>query len=114
MQEIAAPLAPASEILPSDPLGPEQAAQLDGIQQLNQLKKELAATIEYQQSIIEQREATNEELRAANEEIQSSNEELQSTHEEMETAKEELQATNEELTTVNDELRNPEFGVNPG
>lgn len=79
--------------------------RVDGGQQLNQLKQELAATIEYQQSIIEQRETANEELRAANEEIQSSNEELQSMQEEMETAKEELQATNEELTTVNDELR---------
>jgi two-component system CheB/CheR fusion protein len=68
------------------------------------LKQELAATIEYQQSIIEERESANEELRATNEEIQSSNEELQSTYEEMETAKEELQATNAELTTVNDEL----------
>jgi two-component system CheB/CheR fusion protein len=77
----------------------------DGNQQLIQLKQELAATVEYQQSIIEQRETANEELRAANEEIQSSNEELQSMQEEMETAKEELQATNEELTTVNDELR---------
>lgn len=79
--------------------------QGDGNQQLNQLKQELAATVEYQQSIIEQRETANEELRAANEEIQSSNEELQSMQEEMETAKEELQATNEELITVNDELR---------
>jgi two-component system CheB/CheR fusion protein len=76
------------------------------------LKQELAATIEYQQSIIEERESANEELRATNEEIQSSNEELQSTYEEMETAKEELQATNAELTTVNDELhhRNLELG----
>lgn len=76
------------------------------------LKQELAATIEYQQSIIEERESANEELRATNEEVQSSNEELQSTFEEMETTKEELQATNEELTTVNDELyhRNLELG----
>ncbi|HBE80840.1 MAG TPA: hypothetical protein DDW65_24095 [Firmicutes bacterium] len=79
---------------------------------MNQLKKELAATIDYQQSIIEQRESANEELRAANEEIQSSNEELQSTHEEMETAKEELQATNEELITVNDEIRNRNTELN--
>lgn len=91
---------------------PEPASQSDEVYQLNQLKKELAATIEYQQSIIEQREAANEELRAANEEIQSSNEELQSTHEEMETAKEELQATNEELITVNDEIRNRNAELN--
>jgi two-component system CheB/CheR fusion protein len=90
----------------------EQGNQTDEIRQLNQLKKELAATIEYQQAIIEQREAANEELRAANEEIQSSNEELQSTHEEMETAKEELQATNEELITVNEEIRNRNAEVN--
>ncbi|HEX3048749.1 MAG TPA: chemotaxis protein CheB [Bacillota bacterium] len=91
---------------------PEPGIHSDEIRQLNQLKKELAATIEYQQSIIEQREAANEELRAANEEIQSSNEELQSTHEEMETAKEELQATNEELVTVNEEIRNRNAEVN--
>lgn len=93
-------------------LEPEQGNQSEEVSQLNQLKKELAATIEYQQAIIEQREAANEELRAANEEIQSSNEELQSTHEEMETAKEELQATNEELITVNDEIRNRNAELN--
>lgn len=96
----------------SDQPEPGHAIQPDEVHQLNQLKKELAATIEYQQSIIEQREAANEELRAANEEIQSSNEELQSTHEEMETAKEELQATNEELITVNDEIRNRNAELN--
>jgi two-component system CheB/CheR fusion protein len=101
-----------SEKTGSSALEPEPGNHSDEIRQLNQLKKELAATIEYQQSIIEQREAANEELRAANEEIQSSNEELQSTHEEMETAKEELQATNEELITVNDEIRNRNAEVN--
>jgi len=77
------------------------------------LKKELEATREYLQSIIEEQEAMNEELRSANEEIQSSNEELQSTNEELETAKEELQSSNEELTTLNDELesRNDELAV---
>jgi two-component system CheB/CheR fusion protein len=69
------------------------------------LEKELAATKEYLQSVIETQEATNEELQSANEEILSSNEELQSTNEELETAKEELQSANEELSTVNDELR---------
>jgi two-component system, chemotaxis family, CheB/CheR fusion protein len=69
------------------------------------LERELAATKEYLQSVIETQEATNEELQSANEEILSSNEELQSTNEELETAKEELQSANEELTTVNDELR---------
>ena len=52
------------------------------------LKRELEATRDYLQSIIEEQEAMNEELRSANEEIQSSNEELQSTNEELETAKE--------------------------
>lgn len=75
------------------------------------LKRELEATREYLQSIIEEQEAMNEELRSANEEIQSSNEELQSTNEELETAKEELQSSNEELMTVNEELghRNDEL-----
>jgi len=75
------------------------------------LKRELEATREYLQSIIEEQEAMNEELRSANEEIQSSNEELQSTNEELETAKEELQSSNEELTTLNEELesRNEEL-----
>ncbi|HEX3582056.1 MAG TPA: CheR family methyltransferase [Thermoanaerobaculia bacterium] len=75
------------------------------------LKRELEATREYLQSIIEEQEAMNEELRSANEEIQSSNEELQSTNEELETAKEELQSSNEELITLNEELesRNQEL-----
>ena len=72
----------------------------------SRLKRELDATREYLQSIIEEQEAMNEELRSANEEIQSSNEELQSTNEELETAKEELQSSNEELTTLNEELEN--------
>ena len=80
--------------------------------QMESLRRELTATKEFLQSIIEEREAANEELRSANEEILSSNEELQSTSEEMETAKEELQSANEELTTVNEELqhRNVELG----
>ena len=68
------------------------------------LKRELAASREYLQSIIQELEAANEELQSANEEILSSNEELQSTNEELDTAKEELQSMNEELNTVNDEL----------
>jgi two-component system, chemotaxis family, CheB/CheR fusion protein len=70
------------------------------------LRRELDATREYLQSIIEEQEAMNEELRSANEEVQSSNEELQSTNEELETAKEELQSSNEELITLNEELQN--------
>jgi two-component system CheB/CheR fusion protein len=72
--------------------------------QVARLKRELEATREYLQTVIEEQEGMNEELHSANEEIQSSNEELQSTNEELETAKEELQSTNEELTTLNDEL----------
>lgn len=75
------------------------------------LERELAATKEYLQAVIETQEATNEELQSANEEILSSNEELQSTNEELETAKEELQSANEELSTVNDELRSRNMEV---
>ena len=77
------------------------------------MQRELAATRDYLQSVIEDKESANEELRAANEEVQSANEELQSINEELETAKEELQSTNEELVTVNDELsgRNAELGA---
>jgi two-component system CheB/CheR fusion protein len=79
---------------------------------LADLRRELAASREYMQSIIQELEAANEELQSANEEILSSNEELQSTNEELDTAKEELQSTNEELNTVNEELhsRNEELG----
>jgi len=73
--------------------------------QVDLLERELAASREYLQSIIQELEAANEELQSANEEILSSNEELQSTNEELDTAKEELQATNEELNTLNEELR---------
>ncbi|HEU0209876.1 MAG TPA: chemotaxis protein CheB [Candidatus Udaeobacter sp.] len=74
--------------------------------ELGELRRELVASKESLQAIIEEQEATNEELKSANEEIESSNEELQSTNEELETAKEELQSTNEELTTLNEELSN--------
>lgn len=81
-------------------------------QEIEGLQKELIASREYLQSIIQDLEAANEELQSANEEILSSNEELQSTNEELDTAKEELQSTNEELNTVNEELhgRNEELG----
>ena len=80
--------------------------------ELTQLRRELDASREYLQSVVEQQEASNEELKSANEEILSSNEELQSTNEELETAKEELQSTNEELVTLNETLqnRNAELG----
>ena len=69
------------------------------------LERELAASREYLQSVIQELEAANERLQSANEEVLSSNEELQSTNEELDTAKEELQSTNEELNTVNEELQ---------
>lgn len=79
--------------------------------QVEMLERELAASREYLQSIIQELEAANEELQSANEEILSSNEEFQSTNEELDTAKEELQSTNEELNTLNEELhgRNDEL-----
>src|SRR5436190_559372 len=80
----------------------KMAAQRD----VTELRRELFASKESLQAIIEEQEATNEELKSANEEIESNNEELQSTNEELETAKEELQSTNEELTTLNEELSN--------
>jgi two-component system CheB/CheR fusion protein len=89
----------------------KSAAPVAETKQTIRLKRELEATRDYLQSIIEEQEAMNEELRSANEEIQSSNEELQSTNEELETAKEELQSSNEELMTLNEELehRNDEL-----
>ncbi len=67
------------------------------------LERELRATREYLQAIIEEQETTNEEMKAANDEVLSNNEELQSSNEELETAKEELQSTNEELATLTEE-----------
>jgi two-component system CheB/CheR fusion protein len=94
---------PASESLPAgEPTDEERKAYE---YRIGQLQKELDATREYLQAIIEEHEATNEELKSAHEEILSSNEELQSTNEELQTAKEEMQSANEELATVNEELR---------
>jgi two-component system CheB/CheR fusion protein len=72
---------------------------------VNELERELEATREHMQSMIQDMEAANEELQSANEEILSSNEELQSTNEELDTAREELQSTNEEINTINEELQ---------
>jgi two-component system CheB/CheR fusion protein len=108
---------PAPEETTSEPAprrrGKSAAGPAEDSRATARLKRELEATREYLQSIIEEQEAMNEELRSANEEIQSSNEELQSTNEELETAKEELQSSNEELTTLNEELenRNQELGA---
>ena len=89
-----------------------EAPRRDGPQQddgpvqreVQELERELAATREHLQSVIEEQETANEELQALNEELNSANEELQSTNEEFETSNEELQSTNEELTTLNEEL----------
>jgi two-component system CheB/CheR fusion protein len=97
--------APAQSAMPasSEPLTPGEQSEKDNL--IAQLRQELAATKDYQQSIIESQEATNEELQSANEEIQSGNEELQSTNEELQTSKEELESANEELHTVNEEMQ---------
>ena len=70
------------------------------------LRRELVATKEFLQSIVEDNATTLEELRAASEEAQAGNEEL-------ETAQEELESANEELNTLNEELKtsNTEFGA---
>ena len=73
--------------------------------ELDELRRELAATREVLQSSTDEHEAVKEELKSMNEEALSANEELQSTNEELETSKEELQSTNEEIATTNDELR---------
>jgi len=68
------------------------------------LRRELTATKEYLQSILEDKATTLDELRSANEEAQAGNEEL-------ETAQEELESANEELNTLNEDLKisNVEF-----
>ena len=96
------------------PAGPPEGDQspATGRQQSQEdarLRRDLQATKESLQSMIQEQEAINEELKSANEEALSSNEELQSTNEELETAKEELQSTNEELVTVNEQLGNRNF-----
>ena len=97
-----------------EPAGPEAGGQApaSGTRQSREdarLRRDLQATKESLQSMIQEQEAINEELKSANEEALSSNEELQSTNEELETAKEELQSTNEELVTVNEQLGNRNF-----
>jgi two-component system CheB/CheR fusion protein len=81
----------------------EPESRRDG--ELEQLRRELAGTKAYLESIIGNLESTNDDLRAANEGVLSGNEELQSTNEELQTSQEELQATNEELNTANEELQ---------
>lgn len=71
-----------------------------------QLRQELAAANDYQQSLSDENNAINDELRFAHDEAVSSNEELRCTNEELQTAKEEIESANEELGTLNEELRN--------
>jgi len=73
-----------------------------GITAIVKLQKELKATTEYLQAVIEEQETTNDELKAANDDVLSNNEELQSINEELETATEQLQSTNKELATLTD------------
>jgi two-component system, chemotaxis family, CheB/CheR fusion protein len=105
------PPSPAKGTPKPPPPGGKAKRGLEEGGRVTELRRELAASREYLQSIIQELEAANEELQSANEEILSSNEELQSTNEELDTAKEELQSTNEELNTVNEELhsRNDEL-----
>jgi two-component system CheB/CheR fusion protein len=108
----ASPVAPKPKLAIRGGRGKAASAKEDP-EELDRLQKELVASREYLQSVIQDLEAANEELQSANEEILSSNEELQSTNEELDTAKEELQSTNEELNTVNEELhgRNDELAL---
>lgn len=89
-----------------------KVGELETDEEIRQLRRELRATREHQQTILEEKEVANEELQTANEEVLSANEELQSTNEELETAKEELQSLNEELTTVNEQLQNRNQAMN--
>ena len=79
--------------------------------EIARLRRELAHTEAYLQSVMQKHATRDEELTALNEEILSSNEELQSMNEELEAAKEELQASQEELVTLNDELRSRNDGT---
>ncbi|QKT03834.1 PAS domain-containing protein [Ectothiorhodospiraceae bacterium 2226] len=93
------------DALPSTPQhAPTSAGEPAGTGEIEELERELAATREHLQTVIQEQETANEELQALNEELHSANEELQSTNEELETSNEELQSTNEELTTLNEEL----------
>jgi two-component system CheB/CheR fusion protein len=68
------------------------------------LRRELLATKDYLQSIVEDNASTLEQLRAANEEAQAGNEELETAQEELESANEELNTLIEELKTSNVEF----------
>jgi two-component system CheB/CheR fusion protein len=91
--------------------GSGSAASAEKDSQISSLRRELDATRDYLQSIVEEHEAAREEMKSAHEEALSVNEEFLSTNEELETAKEELQSANEELGVTNQELstRNSEL-----
>ena len=73
--------------------------------ELVRMSRQLSASREQIQTVIEEQERAAQDLRSAHEEALSANEELQSSNEELQTAKEELQSANEELATVNEELQ---------
>ena len=86
------------------PEAPKRKTAKDEEGEAARLRRELAATKKYLQSIIEEKESALEELRAASEEAQAGNEELETAQEELESANEELNTLNEELKTSNVEL----------
>lgn len=75
---------------------PSLDLDVETVERVSAMERELAATREGLQAAIEELETSNEELQATNEELMASNEELQSSNEE-------LQSLNEELYTVNAE-----------
>ncbi len=70
----------------------------------DRLRRELAATREFLQSLVTDKATTLDDLRSANEEAQAGNEELETAQEELESANEELNTLNEDLKTGNVEL----------
>ncbi len=89
----------------SDTIPHLEGSEIELIEKINTLEKELASTKDHLQVYIEELETSNEELQSLNEEVQSTNEELQSTNEELETSIEELQSTNEEIQIAYTELK---------
>lgn len=69
-----------------------------------EMRQNLASSIQDQETVNEELQATNEELVAANEELQSTNEELQSVNEELYTVNTEYQQKIDELERVNADL----------
>jgi len=97
-----APPQPGAE----DAAAPEQPATPSADSKVvTRLRRELRATRENMQSIIDELMAANEELQSSNEEILASNEELQSLHEQFDAFREELRSSNDDLIAVNHELK---------